>query len=110
MKKTALTLAFTLTLGACAWFQHDPDAGEPAIDTTTNRPVQVIVDCLTAVAGQHGASFHTTSLPQGVMLDFGDSNIVKVRADNGTTTYRYYAGKRHASNLWIEGASKRCAP
>ena len=44
------------------------------------------------------------------MLDFGDSNIVKVRADNGATTYRFYAGKRHVSNLWIEAAGKTCAP
>jgi hypothetical protein len=44
------------------------------------------------------------------MLDFGDSNIVKVRSDNGATQYRFYAGKRHVSNMWIEGASKTCAP
>jgi hypothetical protein len=44
------------------------------------------------------------------MLDFGDSNIVKVREDNGGTTYRFYAGQRHMSNMWIESASQTCAP
>ena len=55
-------------------------------------------------------TFKTTPLPEGQMLDFGDSNVVKIRADNGATTYRFYAGKRHVDNLWIEGASKICAP
>jgi len=44
------------------------------------------------------------------MLDFGDSNVIKVRSDNGATTYRFYAGKRHVNNLWIETAAKTCAP
>ena len=55
-------------------------------------------------------TYKKTSIPQGVMLEFGDSNVVKVRFDNGETTYRFYPGQRHASNLWIEGASKKCAP
>lgn len=110
MKKLAVPLALSLSLGACAWFQSNPDSGQPVIDSTTSRSVQDVVSCLTAQASQHGASFQTTALPQGEMLDFGDSNVIKIRADNGTTTYRFYAGKRHAANLWIEGASKTCAP
>ncbi|QBR00503.1 hypothetical protein [Paraburkholderia pallida] len=110
MKKLAVPLALSLSLGACAWFQGNPDSGQPVIDSTTNRSVQDVVSCLTAEATRHGASFETTALPQGQMLDFGDSNVIKIRADNGTTTYRFYAGKRHAANLWIEGASKTCAP
>lgn len=110
MKKLAVPLALSLSLGACAWFQSNPDSGQPVIDSTTSRSVQDVVSCLTAEASQHGASFQTTALPQGEMLDFGDSNVIKIRADNGTTTYRFYAGKRHAANLWIEGASKTCAP
>ncbi|WP_027795067.1 hypothetical protein [Paraburkholderia acidipaludis] len=110
MKKFVLPLAFSLTLGACAWFQSNPDSGQPVIDTTTSRSVQDVVACLTVEASRHGASFQTTPLPEGQMLDFGDSNVIKIRADNGTTTYRFYAGKRHTSNLWIEAASKTCAP
>ncbi|WP_322011391.1 hypothetical protein [Paraburkholderia sp. J12] len=110
MKKVVLPLAVSLTLGACSWFQSNPDSGQPVIDTTTNRSVQDVIACLTVEATRHGASFSTTPLPQGQMLNFGDSNVIKVRADNGTTTYRFYAGKRHTSNLWIEGASKTCAP
>ncbi|WP_028229130.1 hypothetical protein [Paraburkholderia ferrariae] len=110
MKKVVLSLALSLTLGACAWFQSNPDSGQPVIDTTTNRSVQDVISCLTVEATRHGASFSTTPLPQGQMLNFGDSNVIKIRADNGTTTYRFYAGKRHTSNLWIEGASKICAP
>ncbi|CAM2183921.1 Lipoprotein [Paraburkholderia sacchari] len=110
MKKPAVALALSLSLGACAWFQGNPDSGQPVIDSTTNRSVQDVVSCLTAQAARHGVSFQTSALPQGEMLDFGDSNIVKIRADNGTTTYRFYAGKRHSGNLWIESASKTCAP
>lgn len=110
MKYSALPLVFTLTLGACAWFQSNPDSGQPVIDTTTHRSVHDVIECLTAQAGRHGASFRTSALPQGEMLEFGESNVIKVRADQGVTTYRFYAGKRHASNLWIEGASKICAP
>lgn len=110
MKKSALVLALTLTLGACAWFHSNPDSGQPVIDTSTNRSVHDVIECLTVEASRHRVSFRTTSLPQGEMLDFGDSNVIKVRADNGATTYRFYAGKRHVGNLWIEAASKRCAP
>jgi hypothetical protein len=110
MKKLALPLALSFMLGGCAWFQSNPDSGQPVVDTTTNRSVQDVVSCLTVEATHHGASFSTVPLPQGQMLEFGDSNVIKVRADNGATTYRYYAGKRHASNLWIEAASKTCAP
>ncbi|MFP6561509.1 hypothetical protein WJ542_24850 [Paraburkholderia sp. B3] len=110
MKKLVLPLALSLALGACAWFQSNPDSGQPVIDTTTNRSVQDVIACLTVEASRHGASFQTTPLPEGQMLDFGDSNVIKIRADNGATTYRFYAGKRHASNLWIEAASKTCAP
>ena len=110
MKKLAVPLAFSLTLGACAWFQSNPDAGQPVIDSTTKRSVQDVISCLTVEASRHGASFTSSPLPQGQMLEFGDSNVIKVRSDNGATTYRFYAGKRHASNLWIEGASKTCAP
>lgn len=112
MKKSALPLALmlTLALGACSWFRSNPDSGQPVIDKTTNRSVNDVIACLTVEASRHGASFRTTSLPQGAMLDFGDSNVIKVRADYGSTTYRFYAGKRRTSNLWIEGASKLCAP
>jgi hypothetical protein len=44
------------------------------------------------------------------MLDFGDSNIVKIRTDDdGSTSFRFYPGKRHPGNLWIEGAARQCA-
>jgi hypothetical protein len=109
MKKLALVLSFPLLFGACASLQN-PDAGEPVIDGSTQRPVHDVLACMTQEAAKHNASFKTTPLPEGQMLDFGDSNIVKVRADNGATTYRFYAGKRHVDNLWIEGASKICAP
>lgn len=110
MKKLAVPLALSLTLGACAWFQSNPDAGQPVIDSTTNRSVQDVVSCLTVEAQRHKASFTTSALPQGQMLEFADDNVIKIRHDNGTTEYRYYAGKRHASNMWIEGSSKTCAP
>jgi hypothetical protein len=109
MKKFAATLSIPFLLAACAQFQN-PDAGEPVSDHPTQRSVNDVVECLTQEAAKYDASFKTTAIPQGSMLDFGDSNIVKVRSDNGATQYRFYAGKRHASNLWIEGASKTCAP
>ncbi|PXW22561.1 hypothetical protein [Paraburkholderia caballeronis] len=110
MKRFALPLLITLTLSACAYFQKDPDAGDPVVDKTTARSVHDVIECLTVEASKRGASFRTTPLPQGSMLDFGDSNVIKVRADNGGTTYRFYAGKRHVSNLWLENADKSCAP
>jgi pectin methylesterase-like acyl-CoA thioesterase len=109
MKQFALALSFPLLLAACSSMQN-PDAGEPVIDGSTQRPVGDVVACMTQEAAKHNASFKTTPLPEGQMLDFGDSNVVKIRADNGATTYRFYAGQRHVSNLWIEGASKICAP
>jgi hypothetical protein len=110
MKKCAVVLSIPLLLSACAYFQKNPDAGEPVTDTTTQRSVNDVVACLTQLATSHDAAFKSTAIPQGQMLDFGDSNIVKVRSDNGATTYRFYAGKRHVSNLWIESAGKTCAP
>jgi hypothetical protein len=101
MKKFAVVLSVPLFLSACAYFQN-PDSGEPVIDG--------VVACMTQEAAKHNATFKTTPLPEGQMLDFGDSNVVKIRADNGATTYRFYAGKRHVDNMWIEGASKICAP
>jgi hypothetical protein len=110
MKKLAVVLSVPVLLSACAYFQKNPDAGEPVTDSTTQRSVNDVVSCLTQVATSHSAAFKSTAIPQGQMLDFGDSNIVKVRSDNGATTYRFYAGKRHVNNLWIESASKTCAP
>ncbi|CAM2195374.1 hypothetical protein PXJ20_28785 [Paraburkholderia sp. A1RI_3L] len=110
MKKFAATLCAPLLLAACASLQSNPDAGEPVIDSTTQRSVDSVVQCMTVEASKHDSSVKTTALPQGAMLDFGDSNVVKVRSDNGATTYRFYAGKRHIKNLWIESASKTCAP
>ncbi|MFC0401132.1 hypothetical protein [Paraburkholderia rhizosphaerae] len=97
-------------LSACAQFQSNPDAGDPENDTITQRPVADVVQCLEQEARKHDTHFTTSPIPQGTMLDFGDSNIVKVRTDTGGTTYRFYAGKRHMSNMWIEAASKTCAP
>ncbi|MGF6733070.1 hypothetical protein OKW50_005215 [Paraburkholderia youngii] len=110
MKKFAAVLSLSLLLNACAYFQKDPDSGEPVTDTTTQRSVDDVVACLTQLANHHNAAFKSTGIPQGQMLDFGDSNIIKVRSDNGATTYRFYAGKRRVSNLWIESAAKTCAP
>ncbi|MCC8396050.1 hypothetical protein LJ656_26025 [Paraburkholderia sp. MMS20-SJTR3] len=110
MKKFVVVLSLPLLLSACAYFQKNPDAGEPVTDTTTQRSVDDVVACLTQLANKHNASFKSTAIPQGQMLDFGDSNVIKVRSDAGATTYRFYAGKRHVSNLWIEAAAKTCAP
>lgn len=110
MKKLAVALSIPLLVSACAYFQKNPDAGQPVDDSTTKRSVDDVVACMTQLATSHNASFKSTAIPQGQMLDFGDSNIVKVRSDNGATTYRFYAGKRHVGNLWIEAASKTCAP
>ncbi|SEA95075.1 hypothetical protein [Paraburkholderia sartisoli] len=109
MKKVAATLSIPLFLAACAQFQN-PDSGEPVADRPTQHSVSDVVSCLTGQAQKHNAPFKTTSIPQGEMLDFGDSNIVKVRTDNGATQYRFYAGTRHVDNLWLESASKTCAP
>jgi hypothetical protein len=83
MKKFAVVLSVPLLFSACAYFQN-PDSGEPVIDGNTQRPVNDVVACMTQEAAKHHATFKTT--------------------------HRFYAGKRHADNLWIEGASKTCAP
>ena len=110
MKKIVGALALPLfLLQACAQF-HNPDAGQPEVETATNASVASIVQCLTDEAQKHNATFKKTPIPQGTMLEFGDSNVIKVRFDNGETSYRFYPGERHLSNLWLEGASKKCAP
>ncbi|WP_425495762.1 hypothetical protein [Paraburkholderia hayleyella] len=106
---TFVTLCLPFVLTGCAWWQN-PDAGQPMIDTTTQSPVANVIVCLITEANKHHAKFQITGIPQGSMLDFGDSNIVKIRSDNDTTTYRFYAGKRHPGNLWLENAGKTCAP
>ena len=112
MRKLIATLSIPLFLGACAEYQasHNPDAGDPMKDNMTQRSVSDVIQCMTQEASKHDAPMKATPIPQGQMLDFGESNIVKVRSDNGGTTYRFYAGKRGASNMWIEAASKTCAP
>ncbi|WP_206995015.1 hypothetical protein [Trinickia mobilis] len=112
MKRFAIATALSIPLlvAGCAMFQGNPDSGEPEIDHATDRSVNDVVECLTQDAIKHGVSFKSTPIPQGTMLDFGDSNVVKVRSDNGQTSYRFYSGQRHISNLWLEGASKSCAP
>ncbi len=98
-----------LLLNACAQF-HNPDAGQPELETATSKSVDSIVQCLTDEGtNKHDAQFKKTPIPQGTMLEFGDSNVIKVRFDNGETSYRFYPGERHVSNLWLEGASKKCA-
>jgi hypothetical protein len=110
MKKIVGALALPLfLLQACAQF-HNADAGQPEVETATNASVASVVQCLTDEAQKHNATFKKTPIPQGTMLEFGDSNVIKVRFDNGETSYRFYPGERHLSNLWLEGASKKCAP
>jgi len=109
-KRLAVPLLVTLMLGACAYFQKDPDAGDPVVDKTTTRSVHDVVECLTAQASAHKAAFNTSPLPQGAMLEFPGSNVIKVRENNGATTYRFYAGKHHLSNLWLRRVDEICAP
>jgi hypothetical protein len=110
MKKLVAALALPLLITACGRF-HNEDAGQPEVDTaSTENKVTSIVQCLTDEAKKRGTPYKQTAIPQGAMLEFGDSNVVKVRYDNGETTYRFYPGERHPSNLWIEGAGKKCAP
>jgi hypothetical protein len=109
-KLTALAVPLLpLLVTACAQFQN-PDAGDPVVEQQTQRPAGDVIACIEQEAAKHNASYTTSAIPQGTMLEFADSNVIKVRRDNGATIYRYYAGKRHANNLWIEGASKTCAP
>ncbi len=109
MKKILGALALPLLLQACAQF-HNADAGQPEVDNQTNQSVTSIIQCLTDEAKAHDAPYKATPIPQGTMLEFGDSNVIKVRFDNGETSYRFYPGQRHVGNLWLEGASKKCAP
>jgi hypothetical protein len=110
MKKILGALALPLVLlQSCAQF-HNADAGQPEVETATNQSVSSIIQCLTDEAKSHNAQYKSTPIPQGTMLEFGDSNVIKVRFDNGETSYRFYPGERHVSNLWLEGASKKCAP
>ena len=110
MRKLAAALALPLLFGACAQF-HNEDAGQPEVEkSSADNKVNSVVQCIAEEAKKHDSKFMQTSIPQGVMLEFGDSNVIKVRYDNGETTYRYYPGVRHPSNLWIEGAGKKCAP
>ncbi|AET91340.1 MULTISPECIES: hypothetical protein [Caballeronia] len=110
MKKLAAALALPVLFAACAQF-HNEDAGQPEVEkSSTQNKVNGIVQCIADEARKHDAKYQQTAIPQGVMLEFGDSNVIKVRYDNGETTYRFYPGKRHPSNLWIEGAGKKCAP
>ncbi|TCK37908.1 hypothetical protein B0G84_3206 [Paraburkholderia sp. BL8N3] len=109
MKKLVAVLALPLLLNACAEF-HNADAGQPEVEKASQSSVDSIVQCISDEAKKHDATFKKTPIPQGVMLEFGESNVVKVRFDNGETSYRFYPGQRHASNMWIEGAGKKCAP
>ncbi|KMY85973.1 hypothetical protein BUMB_01863 [Candidatus Paraburkholderia calva] len=110
MKKLVAALALPLLIVACGCF-HNEDAGHPKVNTaSTQNNVTSIVQYLTDEAKKHNTPYTQTPIPQGAMLEFGNSNVVKVRFDNGETTYRFYPGGRHASNLWIEGAGKKCAP
>jgi hypothetical protein len=110
IKTLAVALALPVLVAACGRFQN-VDAGQPEVDTaSTENKVTPIVQCFTAEAKKHDTPVKQTAIPQGAMLELGDSNVIKVRFDNGETTYRYYPGERHPSNLWIEGAGKKCAP
>jgi hypothetical protein len=110
MFKSFVTLAAVASLSACTLFEHNPDAGEPEKVNATTRSTQDVIACMTDAANKSGTPFKASPIPQGQMLDFGDSNIVKIRTeDDGRTSYRFYPGKRHADNLWIEGAGKICA-
>ncbi|WP_158933735.1 hypothetical protein [Burkholderia sp. S171] len=111
MKKIACALALPLfLLQACVTQYHNADTGQPEVETAPNASVASIVQCLTDEAKKHNATYKQTPIPQGTMLEFGDLNVIKVRFDNGETSYRFYPGERHVSNLWLEGASKKCAP
>jgi hypothetical protein len=110
MNRLAAALALPVLLAACGQF-HNEDAGQPEVEkSATDNRVNSIVQCIADEAKKHDAKYQRTAIPQGVMLEFGDSNVIKVRYDNGETTYRYYPGQRHPSNMWIEGAGKKCAP
>ncbi|CBW76521.1 unnamed protein product (plasmid) [Mycetohabitans rhizoxinica HKI 454] len=110
MTKPFVLMFFAVALSGCMLMQYNPDAGEPEKVASTGRSTQDVIACMTDVARRHHASFRTSPIPQGQMLDFGDSNIVKIRTDDdGSTSFRFYPGKRHPGNLWIEGAARQCA-
>lgn len=110
MKRLWTVLALVSTLAGCAWL-NNPDAGEPEVVGTSQRPVADIVTCLKREAIAHHANVRQSPLPQGVMLDFGASNIVKIRTDDtGRTSYRYYPGERSVGSGWINDATRGCAP
>lgn len=110
MFKRFASLLCAVSLSGCLLMQHNPDAGEPEKIGATNRSAQEVIACMIDAANRRHASFRASSIPQGQMLDFGDSNIVKIRTDDdGSTNFRFYPGKRHSNNLWIEGAARQCA-
>jgi hypothetical protein len=109
MHRYAYVAALGLILGACAQFSN-PDEGAPTVERNTSATAAQVIDCMQENAKKHDTPVRRTALPQGGMLDFGDSNIVKVRTDNGQTLYRYYPGKRHLNTMWIEQAGRECAP
>jgi hypothetical protein len=109
MNRLVYAAGLSVLVAACASL-HNPDAGDPEVAHATSRSVQDVIACMTDNARKHDAPIKSMPLPQGITLDFGDSNIVKVRSDEGQTYYRFYPGKRHVSNLWIEAAGKTCAP
>ncbi|PLZ04203.1 hypothetical protein CY652_00525 [Burkholderia sp. WAC0059] len=113
MKKLAVPLLFIpLALGACAWFQKNPDASRLVIDKTTSRSVNDVIACLTVEASKHDTSFSTSAATQGAtMLQFSDSTVILLRAaGSGTTSYRVFAAGHPSSASWIGSSSETCAP
>jgi hypothetical protein len=113
MQNRFATLAVTFmsgaVLAACAVFDN-PDSGEPAKEIASDRATADVIACMKGAAEKHGTPYEITSIPQGEMLDFGDSNIVKIRTqEDGRVSYRFYPGQRHTNTLWIEGAGRTCA-
>jgi hypothetical protein len=103
------TVGLCVLLGACAQFKN-PDEGSAEVEHPTSSTPAQVVSCLKDKAQKHELPVTVSALPQGAMLDFGDSNIVKVRTDNGQTLYRFYPGKRHVKTLWLDTAGADCAP
>jgi hypothetical protein len=106
-----LVVAFTsgAVLAACAAFDN-PDSGEPAEQSASNGATADVIACMKYAAAKHDTPYEITSIPQGEMLDFGDSNIVKIRTqEDGLVSYRFYPGRRHTNTLWIESAGHTCA-
>ncbi|WP_233867307.1 hypothetical protein [Paraburkholderia adhaesiva] len=84
-----------------AWFQSSPVSGRSVIDTTTNRSVRDVVECLTVKVRRHSASFDTTPPPQGEMRYFGDSNVIKVHIPLPGSTMR----KRDAAHALLRNVT-----